>query len=83
MDAGIALFRAWTGRETTCVDTVEVVNEVNGRATGVYRPLTRDIAVEVPEPALTTVYELCHALDDEEGGETGGASREGAEVLAP
>ncbi len=82
-DQGIGVFREWTGRETTCVDRVNVVDEVDGPAIGKYISLSHEIQAELVMAESTTVHEFCHALDDEEAGVFASASEAGADVLTP
>jgi hypothetical protein len=80
---GLDQFIAWTGRDTTCVERVELVPELVGVVAGQYDSVARRIELEdVPAP-VTTVHEFCHALDHEEASEGKWASEYGAELLQP
>lgn len=82
----IDTFAGWTGRETTCVGRVKVVEELEHRGlrvSGQYNGVTGDIRIRhrVNEWAMgeIAIHELCHAVDDEEGWPSEGM----AQVLEP
>jgi len=70
----LVTFAAWTGRETTCVDKVKVVEklEINGRkVSGQYSSSSSNISIRYRKNERylgdVTLHELCHAVDHEEG----------------
>lgn len=84
--AAVAQLRAWTGRETTCVDRVRLVEDLEtwGKASGGrYANLTGNIAIDWAknESRLEhrTLHEFCHSIDYEEGL----PSLDNADILAP
>lgn len=70
IDAALADFAAWTGRDGVCVPEVRVVETIDGEtAAGIYQGPSWPILVDrgSHDPHTTTVHELCHALDHQEG----------------
>lgn len=67
VEAAIAQFAEWSGREETCVQHVSVVDEVSGDFSGGYITPGRTIRVKAGTRRAVTVHELCHAVDHEEG----------------
>ncbi len=74
VEAAIATFIDWTGRETTCVDKVkvrELTKPGKSRESGFYRPQLRNVVIDHKDDEWRmwdpTLHELCHAADHEEG----------------
>lgn len=78
VEQAIDAFAAWTGEAGVCVPEVQLVEAIDPgswdlgehqMAAGVYRGPNRAIRVDVDDAELwsTTLHELCHALDHEEG----------------
>jgi len=70
----IDTFAGWTGRETTCVGKVKVVEELETsgqRVGGIYNSRASNISIRHRQNWLLmgdiASHEFCHAVDDEEG----------------